>query len=226
MPQHIHKAIEQLKGRLLQLGTHVEENLRDAVDALNQRDVKKAQQVIDNDNLIDELEVELEEECLKILALHQPVAVDLRFIVACLKINNDLERVGDLAVNVAERAMYVAQHPAVDVNLDFQTMSSKAQWMLKRSLDSLVQRDLELAEKVCRADDEVDDLNREMYTQVQAGLRKFPDRMDVLIHLLSTSRHLERIADLATNIAEDVIYMIAGEIVRHRIELYHQDDQG
>ena len=226
MPQHIHKAIEQLKGRLLQLGTHVEENLRDAVDALNQRDVRKAQQVIDNDNLIDELEVELEEECLKILALHQPVAVDLRFIVACLKINNDLERVGDLAVNVAERAMYVAQQPAVDVNLDFQTMSSKAQWMLKRSLDSLVQRDLELAEKVCRADDEVDDLNREMYTQVQAGLRKFPDRMDVLIHLLSTSRHLERIADLATNIAEDVIYMIAGEIVRHRIELYHQEDQG
>lgn len=223
MPQHIHKAIDQLKGRLLQLGAHVEESLRDAVDALNQRDMKKAQSVIDNDNVIDELEVELEEECLKILALHQPVAIDLRFIVACLKINNDLERVGDLAVNVAERAMYVSQHPKVDVKLDFQTMSSKTQWMLKRSLDALVQRDLELAQKVCLADDEVDNLNRDMYTQVQAGLREYPEQMDVLIHLLSTSRHLERIADLATNISEDVIYMIAGEIVRHRIEQYHQE---
>lgn len=225
MPQHIHKAIDQLKGRLLQLGTHVEESLRDAVDALNQRNAEKAKLVIDNDNVIDDLEVELEEECLKILALHQPVAVDLRFIVACLKINNDLERVGDLAVNVAERAVYVAQHPKVEVNLDFQTMASKTQWMLKRSLDSLVQRDLDLAQKVCLADDEVDDINREMYTQVQAGLRKYPDQMDVLIHLLSTSRHLERIADLATNIAEDVIYMIAGEIVRHRTERYISEEQ-
>ena len=223
MPQHIHKAIDQLKGRLLQLGTHVEENLRDAVDALNQRDLKKAQFVMDNDNVIDDLEVELEEECLKILALHQPVAVDLRFIVACLKINNDLERVGDLSVNVAERAMYISQNPKADVNLDFQTMCSKVQWMLKRSLDSLVQRDLDLAQKVCLADDEVDDINREMYAQVQAGLRSNPEQMDVLIHLLSTSRHLERIADLATNIAEDVIYMIAGEIVRHRVESYHHE---
>ena len=220
MPTHLHKAIEKLKTDLLEVGTQVEENLRAAVDALNERDIKKATMVIQNDDIIDALEVEVEEECLKILALHQPVATDLRFIVAALKINNDLERVGDLAVNVAERALYVSKHQPIEVKLDFQTMGIKTQWMLKNSLDALVHQDDVLARNVCLADDEVDDMNREMYTQVQEAIKKNPNQIKVLIHLLSTSRHLERIADLATNIAEDVLYMIDGEIMRHQIETY------
>ena len=224
MPNHLQKAIEQLKTQLLKLGTRVEETLREAVDALNQRDCDKARHVLNNDNEIDLLEVELEEECLKTLALHQPVAIDLRFIVATLKINNDLERVGDLAVNISERTLYIAQHPAVDVPLDFQAMSAKAQWMLKNSLDALVHQDVVLARDVCRADDDVDTMNCEMYTQVQEAIKQNPNQIEVLIHLLSTSRHLERIADLATNIAEDVIYMIEGEIVRHHVETYGREE--
>ena len=220
MPNHLHKAIERLKTQLLDVGTRVEENFRASVDALNARDAEKATLVIANDDAIDQLEVEVEEECLKILALHQPVAIDLRFIVATLKINNDLERVGDLSVNVAERTLFISQHPPVNVNLDFQTMSSKAQWMLKHSLDALVEQDLDLARRVCEADDEVDDMNRDMYNLVQNAIKETPEQIEVLIHLLSTSRHLERVADLATNIAEDVIYMIEGEIVRHRTESY------
>jgi phosphate transport system protein len=223
MSHHLQKAIAQLKTSLLQVGTRVEESLREAVTALNQRDREKAQVVIDNDDAIDQLEVEVEEECLKILALHQPVASDLRFIVASLKINNDLERVGDLAVNISERTLYVAQHAPVDVVLDFQAMATKAQWMLKNSLDALVQLDIDLAREVCLADDEVDDMNREMYVQVQDAIKRNPEKIELLIHLLSTSRHLERIADLATNIAEDVIYMIDGEIVRHRTESYKSE---
>lgn len=224
MPQHLQKAMDQLKVRLLDLGTRVEENLREAVYALNERRAPRAQMVMDSDDVIDELEVEVEEECLKILALHQPVAIDLRFIVATLKINNDLERVGDLAVNVAERTLFVSEHPPANVDLDFQAMSTKAQWMLKHSLDALVDRDLDLARRVCSADDDVDDMNREMYTHIQAAIRENPDHIEVLIHLLSVSRHLERIADLATNIAEDVIYMIEGEIVRHRKESYTDEN--
>jgi phosphate transport system protein len=217
------KAIEKLKTHLLELGTIVEETVRDAVDALNKRNPDKARTVIDNDDKIDNLEVELEEECLKILALHQPVAIDLRFIVACLKINNDLERVGDLAVNVGERTLFISRHSPVDVALDFHTMAAKAQWMLKNSLDSLVRQDIALAREVCLADDEVDDMNRDMFVSIQAAIKKSPQQIEVLIHLLNTSRHLERIADLATNIAEDVIYMIEGEIVRHRVESYLQE---
>ncbi|MCF6284698.1 MAG: phosphate signaling complex protein PhoU [Candidatus Hydrogenedentes bacterium] len=223
MPRHLQRAIEQLKTHLLCLGTRVEESLRDAVEALSLRNRDQAEMVIQLDKVIDDLEVELEEECLKILALHQPVAIDLRFIVATLKINNDLERVGDLSVNIAERTIFLSQYPPVGVALDFETMTAKAQWMLRNSLDSLVHQNTALARAVCTADDEVDEMNREMYIQVQAAIRRNPAQLEVLIHLLSISRHLERIADLATNIAEDVIYMFEGEIVRHQVEIYAQE---
>lgn len=220
---HLQRAIEQLKTHLLALGTLVEESVRTSVDALNQRDSAKAQLVLDNDDQIDDLEVELEEECLKVLALHQPVAIDLRFIVATLKINNDLERVGDLAVNIAERSLFIAQHPPVNVALDFHGMATKVQWMLKNCLDALVQQDAKLAHKVCLADDEVDAMNRDMYTLIQDAIQRDPAQIEVLIHLLSTSRHLERVADLATNISEDIIYMMSGEIIRHHVESYKTD---
>lgn len=220
MTLHLQKEVEHLKKKLLALSTFVEESVQRAVKSLEERDGKLAAKVIENDLMIDHMEIDVEEECLKILALHQPVAVDLRFIVAVLKINNDLERIGDLAVNIAERAEYLATQPKVDIPFDFAGMSRKAQKMLTQSLDSLVNLDSPLAREVLPLDDEVDAINRQMYSQVIDGIRKHPENLNSLIHLLSVSRHLERIADHATNIAEDVIYMIEGEIVRHHAENY------
>jgi phosphate transport system protein len=220
MSIHATRAIDHLKKVLLQLGTRVEETLRRAVESLERRDYELAMQVIDSDRAIDEMEVDVEEECLKLLALFQPVAADLRFIVAVLKINNDLERVGDLAVNIAERSAYLAKQKPVTIPFDFKAMTEKAQWMLKVALDALVNGDPERAWTVIAADDAVDAMNREMYTLVQEGIRKNPDSMNSFLHMLSISRHLERVADQATNIAEDVIYMVEGEIVRHRVEQY------
>jgi phosphate transport system protein len=166
------------------------------------------------------MEVQVEESCLKILALYQPVATDLRFIIAVLKINNDLERVGDLAVNIAERAAFLATQPPLEMSFDFQKMAAKAQEMLKRSLDALVGFNAEMAEEVCLSDDEIDAMNRQVYFMVEEAIHTHPDQTESLIHTLSVSRHLERIADHATNIAEDVIYMIDGSIVRHKTEDY------
>lgn len=220
MPQHLQREIENLKKKILSLGAKVEEAVRRATLSIQERNREPATQVIENDYEIDQFEVEIEEDCLKILALHQPVAIDLRFIVAVLKINNDLERIGDLAVNIAERAAFLAAHPKPDISFDFVDMAEKAQQMLKKSLDALVNMDCELAHKVCAADDEIDAMNRQMYLIVQDAIHAHPQQMESLVHLLSASRHLERIADLATNIAEDVIYMAEGEIVRHRTEEY------
>jgi phosphate transport system protein len=186
-----------------------------AVKAVDSRDEKLARAVIDGDPEIDRFEVDLEEECLKILALHQPVAIDLRFIVSVIKINTELERIADLAVNIAERAQFPSGQPKIDIPFDFHGMSAKVKAMLKSSLDSLVNMDAALASKVLGMDDEVDAVNRRMYRQVADGIRSQPDRTERLIQALSVSRHLERIADHATNIAEGVLYMVEGRIVRH-----------
>ncbi|MBN1867028.1 phosphate signaling complex protein PhoU [Candidatus Sumerlaeota bacterium] len=220
MTRHFHKELDKIKKRVLWLGTVVEDGVRKSVEALLHRDPVLARQVIEDDAKVDEIEVEVEEECLKVLALHQPVAVDLRFLVAVLKINNDLERVGDYAVNIAERAEFLALHEPVPLEFDFERMTRKSQDMLKRSLNALVNMDVALAREVGAADDEVDRMNREMYEIVQEEMSRRPEQIKALIHLLSVSRHLERIADLATNIAEDVVYMVKGEIVRHKAEKY------
>lgn len=220
MSAHTQRALEQLKERILSLGALVEESLREAVRSLQQHDEKIAQQVIDDDTRIDDLEVDIEEECLKFLALYQPVAADLRFIVATLKINNDLERIGDLSVNIAERAAFLALHRQPKAVFDFQLMAAKSQRMLQQSLDALVKGDVSQAFNVLRADDEVDQMNSEMYIQVQNAILKNPDDLESLIHLLSISRHLERAADLASNVAEEVIYMVEGKIIRHKSEEY------
>jgi phosphate transport system protein len=220
MPVHLQREIENLKKKILSLGAKVETAVREATLSIEQTNARLAQKIIDNDYIIDQAEVEVEEDCLKILALHQPVAIDLRFIVAVLKINNDLERIGDLAVNIAERAVFLATQPKVSVSLDFAGMAHKAQLMLKKSLDSLVNLSVELAAEVCKFDDEIDAMNRRMYIDVQEAIRAYPEQLGSLIHLLSVSRHLERIADHTTNIAEDVIYMIEGDIVRHKTEDY------
>jgi len=220
MPKQLQKEIETLKKRILALSDQVETAVYDATIAIEHRDSKLARKVIDNDIIIDRQEVEIEEECLKTLALHQPVAIDLRFIITVLKINSDLERIGDLAVNVAERAVFLATQPKPDISFDFVGMAGAAQSMLTKSLDALVNLSIELAKEVCTSDDTVDAMNREMYVKVQQAIGIHPEQMESLIHMLSASRHLERIADHATNIAEDVIYMIEGQIVRHRTEEY------
>ena len=220
MPAHLLREIEKLKKEVLALGALAEQAVRDATRALEGRDEQLARRVIDNDIKLDEMEVQVEENCLKILALYQPVATDLRFIIAVLKINSDLERVGDLAVNVAERAAFLATQPPVDISFDFQQMASKAQQMLKRSLDALIGFNAEIAHDVCAVDDEIDAMNRQVYLTIEEAIHAHPDQTESLIHTLSVSRHLERIADHATNIAEDVIYMIDGTIVRHKAEDY------
>ena len=201
-PKHFEREIEKLKGKILSLGALVEESVHKAVLALTMRNSSVALKVIDADTDIDMIEVDVEEECLKILALHQPVANDLRLIVAILKINNDLERIGDLAVNIAERAVYLSTQDTVDMPFDFSDMAKKTQTMLKGSLDALVNADTLLARKVCSADDAVDAMNREVYKQVEKAIRKDPEHLNCMIHLLSASRYLERVADHATNIAE------------------------
>lgn len=217
----LHKEIERLKKELLALGAIVEELLRKAMRALETRDAALARAVMDADERVDNKEVELEEDGLKIIALHQPVAIDLRFIVSVLRINSDLERIGDLAVNIAERARYLAGAEPLAVPIDFRPMAETAQEMLTKSLDAFVNMDTTLAQQILDMDNDVDEMNRRMYCTVYELIRKSPENVEVLLHLLSASRHLERIADHATNIAEDVIYMVDGNIVRHKPEEYH-----
>jgi phosphate transport system protein len=190
--------------------------VRKSVEALRKRDVQLAEAIIKADNVIDRMEVDSEEECLKVLALHQPVAGDLRFIVAILKINSDLERIGDFAVHIAEKAIQLSKQKAVRVPDEFFEMAEKTQIMMKKSIEALINLDAELARSISFSDDEIDDLNKKISDQAKAEIRAHPENLDPLSNLLSVSRSIERIADHVTNIAEDVIYMIEGEIVRHK----------
>lgn len=197
------------------MGAMVEERVRMAKKVIETRDVDLAQKIINSDSEIDETEMDIEEECLKIIALYQPVAVDLRFLSAVIKINNDLERIGDEAVNIAERILTISKRPKLDIPFDYAIMTDKTQALLKSSLDAVVNLDLDMAVKVCISDDEIDDLQNKAYDVIKRTIEENPDRVGYLINLLLISRHLERIADHATNIAEEVIYMIEGTIVRH-----------
>ena len=216
MAVHLQRELGSLKNRMLSLCALVEDDVRQAVQAVDRREPALARQVIERDLQVDHEEVSIEEECLKLLALHQPVANDLRFIVAVLKLNNDLERIADLAVNIAERALFLSSQTPLDIPYDFSAIAAKTQAMLRQSIDALINRDADLARKVGLADDEVDAINREAFNRVTSMIKSHPDDLDSLIALLSVSRYLERIADHASNIAEDVIYLIEGRIVRHQ----------
>ncbi|MEZ4649298.1 MAG: phosphate signaling complex protein PhoU [Candidatus Eisenbacteria bacterium] len=217
METHLHREVEQLKTRVLEVGGMVEESLQKAILAISRRDAVLAEQVVQGDEEVDRMEVDVEEDCLQILALYQPVASDLRFIVAVLKLNNDLERIGDLAVNIAQRVKNLGEFPPVEMPFDFRRMAEKVQQMLKGALDALVNLDPQLAREICAADQEIDAIHRTVYQGVYDGIRKNPDQMQPLIATLTVARHLERIADHATNIAEDVIYTVEGQITRHKI---------
>ena len=215
MAKHLQHELDALQKRLLSLASIVEEQMMAAVRCVEKKDAVAAQRIIDFDRNVDLLEIEVEEECLKLLALHQPVAIDLRFIIAVLKINNDLERIGDLAGNVAERALALATTPSFTFTSKLPLMCEKAVTMLRLSLDSLFRMDVARAKNVCEADVEVDDLYRDMIGIVRDGIVATTERVDEFLLIMSVARHLERIADHTTNIAEDVIYMIEGDIVRH-----------
>ena len=215
MSAHLLREIEAIKRRIVLLSGLVEESVTLAVEAVERRDPEQAHKVIEGDHRIDRTEVEIEEECLKVLALYQPVAADLRFLIAVLKINNDLERIGDQAVNIAERALALSELPPLRVPFDLPTMADATRAMLRKALDALLTLDADQAAEVLAADDQVDELNREMYDLVKEAIRRAPQSIDALLHLLGVSRQLERTADLATNIAEDIIYMVQARIVRH-----------
>lgn len=215
MMPHIHREIEDLKKRIVLEATMVEDNLRESIRALMTRDLELAEQIIEKDKAIDAEEVEFEEECLKILALYQPVAVDLRYIIAFLKVNNDLERIGDLAANIARGAASLAVKEELIIPADIPAMSEVVQKMLKKSIEALIDLDHKKAEKVTNMDDKVDAMHLAMYKIIGERIQQYPDQVESWMEILGTSRYLERIADHCTNICEDVEYMLSGQIIRH-----------
>lgn len=217
MTSLLHKELEHLEKQLLALTAIVEENVQLAFKALTDRDVPLAEKLIASDEIVNRKEVELEEECLKILALHQPVANDLRMIVAILKINSNLERIADQAVNISERAVEIARFEEVKCPLNLDGMAPKVIAMLEKSIDALINANQALAQDVLELDDEVDILHGRNYELFKDYIRSNPETIDTVLSYLTVSRHLERVADLATNIAEDVIYLNKGTIVRHTI---------
>jgi phosphate transport system protein len=218
MSMHLQREIDKLKKYLLSLCAIVEDQVQMAIRALLERDGELAREVERRDDRVDRREIEVEEECLKVLALYQPVAIDLRLIIAALKINNDLERIGDLAVNIAHKAAAFAAESPFEIPFDIGGMWEKTQAMLRDSLNALVNMDVKLAEAVCARDDEIDRMKHEIRAVIEEMMREDPERVRPLLRLLAVSRNLERIADCATNIAEDVVYMVEGKIIRHRGE--------
>ncbi len=215
-----HHELVNLKKKLMHVSTVVEERVRTAASVISSRDEETIQQLILTDYEVDDMEVEIEEDCLKILALHQPVASDLRFIITVIKINNEIERIADMAVSIAIRVQTISQSEGkcnIESNnwiYDYSEMSEKVITMLRMSLDALVNRDTDLARKVFLLDDDVDRILMDSYDHVREMIRKYPDHPGCLINTYLLARHLERIGDRATNIAEEVIHLVEGTIVR------------
>lgn len=216
MTKHFENQIESIKKKILHLTAMVEQNLEEAVRSVNERDLKLAVKIIATDDAIDHFEVEIEEDCLKTLALYQPVASDLRFIITVLKINSDIERIGDLAVNIAQRAKTLAESKNNKVPFDLSGMAHLTLIMVKKSTDALVLLDANLAREVITMDDKIDDMHRGAYDAIEKEIVKDAHAVEYFINLLGVSRYLERIADHSTNIAEDVVYLVEGHIVRHQ----------
>jgi phosphate transport system protein len=213
--RHFQEELEALQGRLLEMGGIAEERVRAVVHGLVSRDVAVVDQVLHGDEPINALHIEVDERCFKLLALHQPMAADLRAIVAAVKINSDLERVGDLAVNIAEAAKRYVVHPPVKKLIDIPRMGDIAQSMLRDALDAFVRRDTVLAHQVLNEDDVLDALKTQIFRELLTYMLQDPATVEPALDLILISRHLERIGDHATNIAEDVIFMVSARDVRH-----------
>ena len=212
---HFQEELEQLKTRLLEMGGLAEDRVRASVQALVERDSTLVDRVLAGDGPINQLHIEIDSRCFKLLALHQPMAVDLRAIVSAVKINTDLERVGDLAINIAEAARRYLRHPPVKELIDIPRMADIAQTMLRDALDAYVQRDVGMAQRVLNADDELDALKTQVFRDLLTYMLENPLTIEPSLDLILISRHLERIGDHATNVAEDVIFMVSARDVRH-----------
>jgi phosphate transport system protein len=224
MSKHWERDLSNLRQHLLAMAGSVEEIIHLSIRALRERDLALAQRVIDGDAAIDAEENHVEDACLKMLALHQPVASDLRRVIAALKINTELERMADLAVNIAERAAALAALPPLAIPSPIVPMAERTVAMVRKSLDAFVGLDARLARRVIRLDAEVDRYNREVIEELLEGMRATPAAVPACVSLFSAVRQLERIADHATNIAEDVLYLVGGEVVRHRPEAVADPD--
>ena len=218
MQRHFDEELKQLKEKLLRMSSLVEEAISSSIKALVDRDPQLAEKVKKSDDTINMLEIEIDDLSLRLLALHQPQASDLRFITSAMKINNDLERMGDLAVNIAQVVKYLMKAPALKPISDISKMAKAAQRMLKDSLNSFVNNDSQLAKDVCKRDDEVDNLNHEIFMELLTYMLEDQKTIEQAVDLILVARHLERIADHSTNICEDVIYIIEGKTIKHHIE--------
>jgi phosphate transport system protein len=215
--RHFQDELELLSSRLLEMGGLAEERVRRSVQGLAERDIDEIHSVLVGDEPVNQLHIEIDTRCFRLLALHQPMAADLRAILAAVKINTDLERVGDLAVNIAEAAKRYLQHPPVKPLIDIPRMGDIAQRMLRDALDAFVRRDIRLAEAVLAADDTLDALKTQIFRELLTFMLSEPSTIEPALDLILISRHLERIGDHATNIAEDVIFMVSARDVRHHI---------
>ena len=213
--RHFQEELQQVQERLLSMGGLGEERVREAVRSLTDRDAVLVERVLTGDEPINELHIEIDDRCFKLLALHQPMAADLRAIVAGVKINTDLERVGDLAVNIAEATKRYLQHPPVKPLIDIPRMAEIAQSMLRDALDAFVRRDTRMAEAVIAQDDALDALKTQIFRELLTYMLAEPETIEPALDLILVSRHLERIGDHATNVAEDVIFMVSARDVRH-----------
>ncbi len=214
--EYFTRELDKIKKEILSLGTMVEDRFKNAVYAVKINNIELAQSIIDTDHEIDQREIEIEEECLKVLALYQPVATDLRLVVAIIKINNDLERVADLAKSISRRLKSAVKKRSGSLEYDYTSMADKVGHMLRLSLDAIVRMDVDMAHQVIGMDEDVNHMRNDAYQYVKEFLDKEETDVDRLINMYLISRHLERIADHTTNIAEEVVHLVEGEIIRHR----------
>ncbi|HXU45925.1 MAG TPA: phosphate signaling complex protein PhoU [Thermoanaerobaculia bacterium] len=215
MERRLDQELDRIRQSLLRMGGMVEEMVARATRALLERDRELSRQVVSSDQEVDLLEIEIDEHCHSVLGRKQPIAVDLRFLVAVMKINSDLERIGDSAVNIAQSVEQLVDQPPLKPYIDLPRLSQLVQGMVRESLDAFVRRDVELAQAVCRRDDEVDALYKQIFRELLTFMIEDPKTVSRALHLLLIARNLERIADHATNISEDVIYYVEGRDVRH-----------
>ncbi|MDZ7270288.1 MAG: phosphate signaling complex protein PhoU [candidate division KSB1 bacterium] len=218
MERHFHEQLQELRATLTQMASMVEGAINKAVESLIEREKAMAEAVIAGDEAINDLELAIEDQCLKLLALHQPMAVDLRFITSAIKINNDLERMGDHAVNIAERSLALCEQEQLKPLIDIPRMAVLAQQMVKDSIHSFVTGDVARARTVCVRDDEVDKLDDQVFRELLTYMAEDPRTISRALHLIIISKNLERIADLSTNIAEEVIFIYEAHTIKHHAE--------
>ncbi len=220
MTTYFQRELEKIKKEILSLGALVEERFRESANAVKTNNTTLARSIIERDIEIDTYEIEIEEECLKLMALYQPVATDLRFLIAVIKINNDLERIGDLCSNISRRLITASTDMPLSYDYDYSYMAKKTARMFKMSLDSLVTTDIDTAYKVLDMDKEINLMRNSAFGSMKKAIKKRPDQVGNIINRYLISRHIERIGDHTTNIAEEVIHLVEGEIIRHKNKEY------